>query len=487
MALASIGDRVDLAPLAKDESAAVRMSAVLALRRNESPRVADFLADTDPKIVLEAARAINDVPIVDAFPALASMPLNGKLGTPILRRILNANLRLGRPTALVAMAESNDLPEPVRVEAMQALTDWAAPSGRDRVVGLWRPIAKRDIDPAAIALSTALGRLLKSAPDAVRREVVRATGTLNIHDAGSSLVAMVKDTGRESETRIEALRSLESLGDDKLDEAVETGLADKDAGVRLAALRVLSKLSPDKAIPALKSILQKGTIPERQGAFAILGDVKDPSADVILSEWLDALNTEKVPSECRLDLLDAAAKRSSEGIKIKLAAIDRARSNDDPLAAYRDSLVGGNADHGGKVFREKAEVQCLRCHKIDGNGGEVGPDLSGIGKRQPREYLLESIVLPNKQIAQNFEGVVLAMADGTILTGVLKSEDDKAVNIMTAEGKLIAVPKADVEERKRGASAMPEDLIKSLSKSEIRDLVEFLFQSKEPKVGTGPL
>jgi quinoprotein glucose dehydrogenase len=487
VALASIGDVVDLAALAKDESAAVRMSALLALRRNESAGAADFLKDSDPKIVLEAARAINDVPIAQAMPALASLPLNGSLGTPVLRRILNANIRLGRPTALVAMAESKDLPESIRVEAMQALNDWAKPSGRDRVVGLWRPIEDRDSDPATIALSGALGRLLADSPDALRKEVVRATGTLNIKDAGSALVSMVKDTSREAATRIEALRSLESLRDPKMDEAVTVGLADRDPSVRIAALRVLSKLSPEKAIPALETILQKGTIPERQGAFAILGDVNDPRADVILSQWLDVLDTKKVPPECRLDLLDAAAKRSSEAIKIKLAAIERTRAEGDPQARYRDSLVGGNAERGRVIFREKAEAQCLRCHKIDGNGGEVGPELTGIGKRQPREYILESIVQPDKQIAENFESVVLALADGTILTGVLKSEDEKAVNIMTAEGKLIAVPKADVEERKRGASAMPEDVIKSLTRSEIRDLVEFLSQSKESKAGTGPL
>jgi quinoprotein glucose dehydrogenase len=487
MALASIGDSVDLAALAKDESATVRMAGLLALRRNESPGVADFLRDSDPKIVLEAARAINDVPIVEALPTLASLPLKESLGAPVLRRVLNANIRLGRPAALVAIAESKDLPEPIRVEAMQALTDWAEPSGRDRVVGLWRPIEKRDADTAAIALSTALGRLLADAPDALRKEVARAAGKLNIQDAGSALVGMVKDAARDSATRIEALRSLESLHDAKIDEAVATGLADDDTAVRVAALGVLSKLSPEKAIPRLEAILKKGTVAERQGAFAILGAAKDPRADVILNQWLDALKTNKVPAECRLDLLDAAGKRASEAIKIKLAAIERSRPLDDPLADYHDSLVGGDANRGSVIFHEKAEAQCLRCHKIDGNGGEVGPELTGIGKRQPREYILESIVQPDKQIAENFESVVLAMADGTILTGVLKSEDEKAVNVMTAEGKLIAVPKADIEERKRGASAMPEDIIKSLTRSEIRDLVEYLYQSKESKAGTGPL
>ena len=91
-------------------------------------------------------------------------------------------------------------------------------------------------------------------------------------------------------------------------------------------------------------------------------------------------------------------------------------------------------------------------------GGEVGPELSGIGARHDRAYILESIVDPNKQIAQGFESVVLATSDGKVITGVLRGEDDKDVRLMTAEGKPLAVPKDTIEERKRGPSAMPADL-----------------------------
>ncbi len=68
----------------------------------------------------------------------------------------------------------------------------------------------------------------------------------------------------------------------------------------------------------------------------------------------------------------------------------------------------------------------------------------------------------------------MAKTDGTVVTGVLKSEDDKTLKLMTAEAKLIEVPKAEIDERKRGNSAMPDDLHKKLTKAEIRDLVEFL-------------
>ena len=72
-------------------------------------------------------------------------------------------------------------------------------------------------------------------------------------------------------------------------------------------------------------------------------------------------------------------------------------------------------------------------------------------------YLLESIVDPNKQIAKGYESVVITLQNGLTRTGILKSEDANHVRIMTAEGQLLAIPKAEIDERSRDPSAMPSD------------------------------
>jgi quinoprotein glucose dehydrogenase len=125
---------------------------------------------------------------------------------------------------------------------------------------------------------------------------------------------------------------------------------------------------------------------------------------------------------------------------------------------------------------EKAEVYCLRCHKLGGLGGEVGPDLSKVAAdpAKTREYLLESIVEPNRQIAKGFDSVIVATDDGRIVAGVLKGEDERELRLMTPEGKLAIISQDEIDERSRGQSAMPDKLIGALSKSELRDLVEFL-------------
>ncbi len=147
---------------------------------------------------------------------------------------------------------------------------------------------------------------------------------------------------------------------------------------------------------------------------------------------------------------------------------------DDPLAAYRIALFGGNAQEGRRFFFEQAEAGCLRCHKVDGEGGEVGPDLTGIGARQGREYILESILFPNRQIAAGFESLVVALNNGTTYTGILKSENNTELVLNSPEDGLLTIKKTEIKSRNRGTSAMPEGLEGILSKHDLRDLVEFL-------------
>jgi quinoprotein glucose dehydrogenase len=62
--------------------------------------------------------------------------------------------------------------------------------------------------------------------------------------------------------------------------------------------------------------------------------------------------------------------------------------------------------------------------------------------------------------------------------GIIKEDDGKQIRLMSAEGNVVVIPKVEIEEQARGRSSMPEDLIKKLSYSELRDLVEFLARLK---------
>ncbi|NDH95056.1 MAG: hypothetical protein EBZ13_11125 [Planctomycetia bacterium] len=181
----------------------------------------------------------------------------------------------------------------------------------------------------------------------------------------------------------------------------------------------------------------------------------------------------------------AALSRISPVMAEAAAAIEAGRDASDRLAAWRECLAGGNTDQGRKIFHENTTASCLRCHQVNGKGGEVGPNLSEIGKQKPAEYLLESIVDPNAVIAKGFGTVQFLLADGTLKAGIVREETDDAFRIITPEAKELVIAKDDIDETSAGLSGMPADIVKQLSKRQIRDLVAYLGSLQKERKPTG--
>ena len=480
MGLVGIADVAALAKAASDPSAAVRLGAVLALRRLGRPEIVPFLADADPKVATEAALAVYEAPIDKAMSALADVAGKKGLTEAYLRRAINAANRVGRGVdaeVLAQVALRNDVSKNGRVEALSILGVWAKPPGRDRINGLWRPVEGHTAQVAADALKPVVGAILKDSPDDVRIACLKAVAELKLRDAGPELVAMLAGNVGSKAARVEAIKALEQLDDPRLAEAVGLAIGSKDGEVRAEGLRLLAKLSPERAIPALARVMEVGSTAEKQKALETLAAADRPEADAVLARALDRQATQPDP-KIALELMAATAKRPAPAIQERVSKLVALKPKSGPAADYLACLEGGDADRGRKIFRDNSAVYCVRCHKVNADGGEVGPELSAIGKQRARDYILEAIVAPNAAIAQGFESVVVGTSSGQVVAGVLKSEDDKTLRLMTAEAKLIEIPKADIDERKRGESAMPEELHKKLSLAEIRDLVEYLANLK---------
>jgi putative heme-binding domain-containing protein len=144
------------------------------------------------------------------------------------------------------------------------------------------------------------------------------------------------------------------------------------------------------------------------------------------------------------------------------------------MAEFRDTLGGGNAEAGRKVFFESPAANCGKCHKAGGQGGDNGPMLDGIVARQSREFILESILFPNAVIDTNFQTVVVLLKDNRGLSGTLKSETETNLVLMTPEDGPVPVAKSEIVRRWIGASPMPEGIWQQLSKQELRDVIEFV-------------
>jgi quinoprotein glucose dehydrogenase len=481
MALAWLNDMNILETASKDNTSAVRLAAALALRRLHRPEVALFLYDSKPQIVLEAARAVYDTGIENGMSQLAALVSKPKLDQPVLRRAIHANYRLGKlenAMALSELASQNALPVDLRVEVIELLGQWAKPPKRDLLTGLYRPLPERDSRSASLAFRAELPPLLQSGSDAIRVAAIHAAAGLEISQAAQHLLFIVQGTNNAPAVRAEALKALHALKDPLWKEAWKVASNDADENVKKTALDLQPRAASAHPAEALLAQLEKGSLSEKRSALQQLAVLPDVAVDAALLVWIDKVASHKAPKELELEIIEAAEKRKDPLIQSQLARFKASRTSEDIAGQNRELLFGGNAENGRKIVFERADVSCIRCHKIKGEGGDVGPALDGVGAKYPREYLLESILAPNNRISTGFENLVIKMKNGTVYTGLLKKDELQTLTINSPENGLLQIPKADIASLDLGLSAMPAEIATALSKRDLRDVIEYLSELK---------
>jgi putative heme-binding domain-containing protein len=142
-------------------------------------------------------------------------------------------------------------------------------------------------------------------------------------------------------------------------------------------------------------------------------------------------------------------------------------------------LTGGNAEAGRRIFFEKPEANCAKCHRVGGLGGETGPALDGIGAARTRQQLLDAMLQPNAQVVEGYDSVVLLLNNGMGCSGFLKGETESELAVLTPEDGLMTIRKSEIQIRQKGLSPMPEGLDQILSAQDLRDLVEYMATLKE--------
>jgi len=135
----------------------------------------------------------------------------------------------------------------------------------------------------------------------------------------------------------------------------------------------------------------------------------------------------------------------------------------------------GDAKRGEQIFFAEGGAQCANCHRINGRGKDVGPDLSAIGKKLDRTKLLESLVEPSRTIEPPFAAYTVTLKDGDSRSGLLVSRDAEGVVLKDLTGQLLRFTTAQVlKVQSQELSLMPEGLLAGLTAQEAADLVEFM-------------
>ncbi|MDA0282487.1 MAG: HEAT repeat domain-containing protein, partial [Planctomycetota bacterium] len=496
VALASIADVPALLDRVNAKSAAVRLATLLALRRAAPEHVSRFLVDANLRIVTEAARAINDLHLDDQTPALAkcSTMIGGSeepLPDALVRRVINANFRLGQSSNAVAVVEiaTNDRMNSVmRAEAVSCLSDWTSPGKRDRVTGYWRPVNARSGETVRKVIEASAAKLLSSADGTLLPSVLALVGKYDIQVNDDDLAKWAVDEQRSTATRRAVLQLLASRKAKQTPSLIQEFLSSKDDQLRIVARELLSIDDPQAAVASVGQSIREAaaTSSELQAGIRLLSEVARPDADRLIAAALEQVinrgngSAEMWPrvNGLELDIVEAASKRNSGRIAELFAHYRQAEiqaSQSEPLAKFRPALFGGDAASGRSIFFGHRKAQCLRCHKVNGLGGDAGPDLSKVAERARgnREFLLESLINPHAKLAKGFGTVTVVLDDGKVISGTVASETESTLVLRTPDGKLREIPISGIDQRVKPKSPMPP-VGEVLSLREIRDVVEYL-------------
>lgn len=318
-----------------------------------------------------------------------------------------------------------------------------------------RAQALRLVAPTDKNLNAALLESLAASDDkALRLEAVRTLQAATPQVSAELLRRIAADEKRELSERCEAIVGLASIAK-----------AEPASGpTRKLLMQLLAAKSPPlrrEAVRALRGPI--ATDPEVRAAMTMvadtLGDEKDNGAAVELADQI-ALGFGDAKLEVPSSISKLVSKRPTTNAEW-LAQLNRGRDVD--------------ADAGRRTFFHSAGAGCFKCHRIDGRGGRVGPDLSRAVGTMNRVQLIQSILDPSREISPQYTTWAFVLKDGRVVTGMIVHENEGKTIVGNSDGQTIELKTADIEERTpQRVSVMPDKLTDRMTLQELRDLIAFL-------------
>lgn len=388
------------------------------------------------------------------------------------------------------------------VTALAALKPDGADATTARYLGQWPDASPFPKDTLALARSVGGPRvtqvlldLVRDRPDSVRAlQAVELLGGIGASNVLPTLASLMESDAHPLQSA--AIRAVGQMGGPDATAALVRRLAQGPTEVRAETVRALTPLRATNSIPALLAASADPAL--RPGCTEALLLLPDPRA---LDLYLDALASRQASlrSEARralgriqgaaLPLLIARLQQLPPAVVGELQqvyrgdpaamatglfAIETPRPDRDAFLAYALANTG-DAARGRQRFHDRAGVACIQCHRVQGEGTGVGPDLSGAGAQFDRRTLAESILWPNRAVREGYNLVEIELTDGEELAGMIRAETSEAISIQPASGEPISIPRNRIRTRRQTTqSLMPEGLEGSLSLEDFSDLLSYL-------------
>jgi quinoprotein glucose dehydrogenase len=469
-ALARLNDAAGAKAQVNSTSTELRLGAVLVLRDLNDSALASFVKDSNKKVREEAIRAIYDKHIIDAMPAITAESAN-ILTYPlaIQRRILFANLWLGTESNalnIIKIAETSQIDGKLKEHAIKALLRWGKAPENDPVFSTYRPTKTRS-NKLGQSAQKALITLLQKADGNTLTLALELAQKIKVELPANTLMAQITNEKAPSNIRISAINTLIKQDESYLDQLAAFYFKAKDEQVvaRLFELQLMK--SNDK-----NSLIAKTE--KTKNLYLLRALFTELSSKPSLHDKLASLWNERnsFPHEVQLDLYKALNSNKSPK---SITALEPYASNPDK--AYEFTFHGGDEKKGKVIF--EGQGACLQCHKVNRKGGMQGPELDDVASHLNSKELMESLIYPNKLIAEGFGTFIVTDKKGNITAGVLKKENANFYEIKTAN-KTVKIKKTDVASKQGPSSGMPP-IARALKLDEVRDLVAYLETLKDKK------
>ena len=328
-------------------------------------------------------------------------------------------------------------------------------------------------------------RLASSSSAAVRERTRALAAVFGDEAAIAELRALASDGRADREARKRAIETLVRAEAPGLADLL-LGLLDEET-VRVDALRALSGRAGDRVPTAIVDRWGRLGREEREAAIAVMTSRREFARALIAAVGAGRIGARDVPAEAVRRLrafrdrdLDRAveeswgrARRPNEERRKTIADLQ------SRLTA--DVLSSADLANGRRLYTEL----CGSCHKLLGEGGALGPELTG-SDRGNVYYLLENLVDPNAVVPRDYQTVTVVTREGRVVSGIVPSRDADPLEIRSVQERAV-IPRSEVQVlEESGVSLMPEGLIEPLSGQDLRDLIGYLRSSGPVPAGGAP-
>ncbi len=342
--------------------------------------------------------------------------------------------------------------------------------GRRRVESLpvWLPMVEKYKSPQSTDLSDLANELL----------VVFGDGR-----TVESLLETARDPDADATARRQALKVILDSGADGIQKTLLSLRSDRIIGAD--AIRGLAQYPAPNVPSQLIKMYPHAKHDHRPAIIETLSGRPDYAAHLLDALAKGTVTASDIPASTASRIANLGDPNINKLLAQHWGSVRASSSEkESSIRRYRETLTAtpSNAEqalvtpsptNGHKLFKKV----CSNCHKMFGEGSDIGPDLTG-SNRDSIDYLLDNIVDPSRIVPRGMRQVIFLLDDGRVITGVPVREDQHTVTIQTADSLKTVATDAIERRQQQETSLMPEGLLENLNEQQVRDLFAFLQSSK---------